>query len=142
MALKIVSSLFLGTLVLYCCPLTQTKGQPVYIKAEKSNVILLDENYFEVSENKKKLFFTFGMDHLVELNLFTHTKEKDKERIIDKIEANKIKFSSIESLNSALKANGFWDNPNDYFKEIYIVFFKENSTIIYEVCWEKYTVLE
>lgn len=142
MALKIVSSLFLGTLVLYCCPLTQTKGQPVYIKAEKSNVILLDENYFEVSENKKKLFFTFGMDHLEELNLFTHTKEKDKERIIDKIEANKIKFSSIESLNSALKANGFWDNPNDYFKEIYIVFFKENSTIIYEVCWEKYTVLE
>ena len=142
MALKIVSSLFLGTLVLYCCPLTQTKGQPVYIKAEKSNVILLDENYFEVSENKKKLFFTFGMDHLEELNMFTHTKEKDKERIIDKIEANKIKFSSIESLNSALKANGFWDNPNDYFKEIYIVFFKENSTIIYEVCWEKYTVLE
>ena len=142
MALKIVSSLFLGTLVLYCCPLTQTKGQPVYIKAEKSNVILLDENYFEVSENKKKLFFTFGMDHLEELNLFTHTKEKDKERIIDKIEANKIKFSSIESLNSALKANGFWDNPNDYFKEIYIVFFKENSTIIYEVFWEKYTVLE
>lgn len=142
MALKIVSSLFLGILVLYCCPLTQTKGQPVYIKAEKSNVILLDENYFEVSENKKKLFFTFGMDHLEELNMFTHTKEKDKERIIDKIEANKIKFSSIESLNSALKANGFWDNPNDYFKEIYIVFFKENSTIIYEVCWEKYTVLE
>lgn len=142
MALKIVSSLFLGTLVLYCCPLTQTKGQPVYIKAEKSNVILLDENYFEVSENKKKLFFTFGMDHLEELNMFTHTKEKDKERIINKIEANKIKFSSIESLNSALKANGFWDNPNDYFKEIYIVFFKENSTIIYEVCWEKYTVLE
>ncbi len=141
MEIKYASELIL-ILVIASSSVSAQIGKEIYIKAEESEVIILDENFLTKTETKNTVIFSFGVETLGEINEFIYNKNLDLKKEINIKEFNLLNFSTIEELNKELIITKKWKHPNQVFRCLFIVEKNQNSMYIYEVRWKKVLFIE
>lgn len=116
----------------------------IYIKAESTDIINLDETYLEIKETTQKIKFSFGIDP-PGINEFVFIKETNEKRELTDEELMSLQFSSIKDLENTLIKNNKLENPNKCFTNIFVVHIEsknKSNSILYEVLWERYYSIE
>jgi len=133
----VIKSIILISLSLYSFSVEGQDREPVYILANLSDTIVLNENYTEKTITDNKIVFSFGLETLGVINQFTHDKEYGRKENIDEERFSELKISSIDDLNKILVDKAAFKEPQSIFEEVYIVEQKNNRFTIYEVIWKK-----
>lgn len=126
-------------LFVLCIPFLSLYGQhndSIFILVKDSDIINLDENYWEKEETKSKIIFSFGLETLHHFVNLIHCKGIHEMEFISQREYKNMSFSKISDLKKKLINSKYFDSPNELFKNIYVVSHYANEISVYEVYWE------
>lgn len=91
------------TFVFNCSTIWGQCSEVIYIEANVSDEIHLNESYFEKKVSQREIVYSFGLETLGEINEFTHDRIDNKVLNLSQTEYKSLKFSTIRELNNILQ---------------------------------------